>query len=73
MRKNAVAYDVMPVFINNLIEEALSGVTDLNTAQQNQDLENITASVKVLSSLFEKVALSGMVVLADLVSKQKNG
>ncbi|CCO44428.1 putative TWO-COMPONENT SENSOR PROTEIN HISTIDINE PROTEIN KINASE [Vibrio nigripulchritudo SOn1] len=71
MRKNAVAYDVMPVFINNVIEEALSAVTDLNTAQQNQDLENITASAKVLSSLFEKVALSGMVVLADLVAKQK--
>ncbi|PKF79387.1 hypothetical protein CW749_11770 [Vibrio sp. vnigr-6D03] len=70
MRKNAVAFDVMPVFINSVIEEALSAVTELNIAQQNQELDAIVRSANILSVLFEKVALPGMVVLADLVAKQ---
>lgn len=57
MRKNAVAFDVMPVFINSVIEEALSVVTELNIAQQNQELDAIVRSANILSVLFEKVAL----------------
>ncbi|WP_167404891.1 ATP-binding protein [Vibrio penaeicida] len=72
MRKNAVAFDVMPVFINSVIEEALSAVTELNIAQQNQELDAIVHSANLLSALFEKVALPGMVVLADLVAKQSH-
>ncbi|MBD1559411.1 response regulator [Vibrio sp. S9_S30] len=72
MRKNAIAFDVMPAFINGVVEEVLSAVTDLNTAQQNQELDEIVRSAKTLSELFEKVALPGMVVLADLVSKQSS-